>query len=367
MRPQETRHIPELDGLRAIAVVSVMVHHLWTPLPSPFGVWGVRLFFVISGYLITGLLLNAGDSAVRQVDGRLGALKRFYIRRSLRILPLYYLVILVCSIVAFSKVRALLPWLLTYTLNFRIAGQGYYDEYFAHFWSLSVEEQFYIVWPWIVLGAPRRRLVWISLSLLLVAGGFRAQYMLSNLTSTTAVGTYVLPWAAFDSLGVGALLSIFSRTLEPSRLDRLLFYGSLLASLVLLILWLGGQPILGWPRFFLDDGLTSIVFATIIRGVARGQSRVSALLRSGPLAYIGKISYGLYVYHPFMFLLTQWLGWWSKPGFAPFVVDSALTLGIASLSWYAFEAPVNSLKRYFRDPSPEQIGGSISSEARRAG
>ena len=141
------RYLPELDTLRALAVTGVIVHH-YVPAHELgiLAIGGVELFFVLSGFLITRLLLAARREVERGRQHRAAALGRFYARRALRIFPLYYLVVAVLAAVDLPPAREILPWLLTYTLNFHMASRGYVD-HFAHFWTLAVEEQFYLVWP----------------------------------------------------------------------------------------------------------------------------------------------------------------------------------------------------------------------------
>lgn len=164
VRQGSSTYMPQLDALRAIAVLAVMFHHFvparaqWPLFAAiPFGQLGVKLFFVLSGFLITGILLRARSKLGDQPRAVLSALAGFYARRSLRIFPLYYLVIAVCLVLNVPPVRDELLWLATYTLNLRISYQGWYPEHVAHFWSLAVEEQFYLLWPWVVLFAPSRR------------------------------------------------------------------------------------------------------------------------------------------------------------------------------------------------------------------
>lgn len=177
-------YVPQLDALRALAVTGVIVHH-YVPAHELgiLAIGGVKLFFVLSGFLITRLLLAARGDVERGRLGRVGAVGRFYARRALRIFPLYYVVVAVLVAVNLPPAREILPWLLTYTLNFHMASHGYVD-HFAHFWTLAVEEQFYAVWPWVVLFAPRRVLRPVMLALIAVA--------------PSAVGIASLSWHFFE-------------------------------------------------------------------------------------------------------------------------------------------------------------------------
>src|SRR5262249_40880734 len=148
-------YMPQLDGLRAVAVLAVVAHHT---LPGPLvdalnpGAAGVRLFFVLSGFLITGILLGCRESMAQQGAGQ--ALASFYARRFLRIFPLYYFALAVVLLAGVQEARDGAAWHLAYLSNVYGVRQGWLGS-LAHFWSLAVEEQFYLVWPALVLSLPR--------------------------------------------------------------------------------------------------------------------------------------------------------------------------------------------------------------------
>ncbi len=150
--------IRALDGLRALAVLAVVLEHFGpvhlAELVHP-GRLGVRLFFVLSGFLITGILLEARAAGGPAATGSI--LRAFFVRRALRLLPLFY-VVLAISCVFSPSVREGWLWHATYQTNHYIAILGGWPTAFAHAWSLAVEEQFYLVWPWIILLLPLRAL-----------------------------------------------------------------------------------------------------------------------------------------------------------------------------------------------------------------
>src|SRR5436309_834307 len=161
------RRMPQLDGVRALAVLAVLVHHYlsaaWPVLDragTSLGFLGVKLFFVLSGFLITGILLE-GRLADDTPEGRsrLRFLRQFYIRRFLRIFPLYYVVVALALICNIAPARQIAIWLLTYTVNIYFSIVGEFPRHFSHLWSLAIEEQFYLVWPWCILYARQRHLV----------------------------------------------------------------------------------------------------------------------------------------------------------------------------------------------------------------
>src|SRR5207245_9840400 len=221
-----TGHLPGLDGVRGLAILMVMAVHfvgdatartaaerLVVKLAS-YGVLGVDLFFVLSGFLITGLLLDAKNSPHYFRD--------FYARRTLRIFPLYYLVLATLFIVL-PRIGALTPaleearerqvWLWTYTVNFYIAAKSSWAlTYFSHFWSLAIEEHFYLLWPLVVFGF-RREALERRCAFVIVGGAALALALAAAGVSELSIS--VLTPCRVDALCVGALLAVLSR-----RADR---------------------------------------------------------------------------------------------------------------------------------------------------
>jgi peptidoglycan/LPS O-acetylase OafA/YrhL len=137
-------YMVQLDGLRAFAVFFVMIHHYSGNRLGFAANFGVKLFFVLSGFLITSILLRKRRAIQQCGRTRRSAVKQFYIRRFLRIFPLYYFVIAVAVLINLGPAREALGWMLSYTLNIYMGYHGAYLEYFAHFWTLAVEEQYYL-------------------------------------------------------------------------------------------------------------------------------------------------------------------------------------------------------------------------------
>ncbi len=340
----------QLDALRALAVAAVVFHH-FTP-----GGWGlgatlgVKLFFSISGFLITGILLEARQRAEAENGTRIAALARFYARRSLRIFPLYYFVIGVAYAINLDPARGIIGWLLTYTLNIHMAQQGWYEAHFAHFWSLAVEEQFYLCWPWLILFLPRKWLLPAILAVVSVGPLYRWSYVLSQYENMTALSTYISTPTSLDHLGFGALLALGVRRFGAQMVSRFtcwLFPASVLASLILTI-WIRGDT-----QMILFDATTAIALCCLVFWVSRGLSGPAGrFLEWRPFLYVGKIGYGLYLYHPFMPALAIWLllqlGMRFEEHTVPVtVLGLALTFAITSVSWHLFEKPINDLKRHF--------------------
>lgn len=347
----------QLDSLRSFAVAGVLVTHFWQPsftgaaAAIDLGFLGVRLFFVLSGFLITGILLDARDSAERAGAGRFQVLARFYARRVLRIFPLYYLLVLGGLVVGIPRARDAWPWLLGYASNFyELVTQRSIGQY-GHFWTLAVEEQFYLVWPWLVLFAPIRRLAALMLAAVLSAMLYRD---LVRDVFLTERGWDMMPIGSLDTLASGALLALaFRRSHSPARVHRLLNHVALPLGLVAYIALHVHASVVGDDRLVIAG--REVAFALVccwaIAGAYRGFGGVAGtVLEWRPLVYLGRISYGIYAWH----MLLPWalargferMGWtFPAPGPERFVVTTAATVVLAVASWHLVEAPINARKR----------------------
>lgn len=380
----KSRHFLALDGVRGVAALGVMVFHFFQSRRPPdeglgrtlynathLGQLGVDLFFVLSGFLITGILLATKERA--------GRWKRFYLRRVLRIFPLYYGVLTITAIVAvyrgqWSQYLHTHWWYWTYLQNFRstfwpAAGMQYATVALmpGHFWSLAVEEHFYFIWPAIVFLAPRRWLATILVSLIGVSIASRALMIASGMD----VFSFTL--CRLDALSVGALIAV-----APKAWTRLALFlrSNVLLSLVALVAFgavyvaVSGKA-MGAVQV-LKFSATAVLFGVVI-AICVGDERQALLGRAfatKPLRFLGKYSYGLYVYHPFVFersnALLERLGFgpqpsWSLPVFAVGVVA---TIGVAWLSWQIIESPFLRLKDRFEYAEPmDSIRVSASERA----
>lgn len=351
-------HLPALDGLRALAVAGVCWFH-WAP-RHQFGLpWasGVSLFFVISGFLITGILLDRRSESIATT------LRHFYARRSLRIFPLFYLTLAVAALLNVPLVREHLGWHVLYLSNFLTALEHVRTGPLQHFWSLSVEEQFYLVWPLLMLFTPSRGLPWLIVGTILSAPAFKLFMALKHPEIEDAS---MLPFSCLDTLGIGALLAWLSRrSAGLSVLSVARIMGGIGFPLTLL---LGiyraaiGQDLPLWLDCWRNVAI-GFFFGWLVVELARGGlGRVGRTLQSKPLIYLGKISYGLYVFHMFAPLIVDsvraGLGWAGRLALPVQIVTYAgLTFTLAALSWHCFEAPINRLKRFFpyhREPQMAQ-------------
>jgi peptidoglycan/LPS O-acetylase OafA/YrhL len=337
-------YIPELDALRAFAVLTVMAWHFsgeTTVLALPT-MTAVRLFFCLSGYLITALLLQDLAQIEAGVLTRREAIRGFYVRRALRIFPIYYLMLAVVGIGGHDGVAADLAWHATYTSNVMMAMRGEWSGGLPHLWSLAVEAQFYLLAPWLVLVLSRRHLkvfLWACLAL----GPLWRWLALARGQEVAAV--VMLPGAA-DALCAGALLAVARDAGDGVRARSSLNAGIALAA-VAAVLWLAGAP--AGTAAIAPLAVTAILVWTLAYAVGRPTPAVSNLLRLGPARYTGQISYGLYLYHPVVRLLIAPLALHGVTGAAAAIGATYL---VASLSRVVVERPFLRLQTRFDASRP---------------
>ena len=352
-------HRAQLDTLRFLAFLAVFVYHVDEE-RLPYGALGVALFFVLSGFLITRLLvLNETGDLWRD----LGV---FYARRTLRIFPLYYLVLVVLLLAG----RLAHPWWhFLYLHNVLMFLDREPPGITGHFWSLSVEEQFYLLYPLLLLWMPRP--LRFNLLLTLLAGSMLSRAVLPILFPETRYWA-LLPVAG-EYLIWGCLAGLFEVSRPAFRLPLgwLLLAGLSLHGLAAVDQF--GTHLIHRPGIVgLYQTMHGVGFALVVLAVWRlPEGWVMKALTLRPVVYLGRISYGLYVFHYFCYgadrVLVEWFPWLGVvPG--PVVVF-AVTLGLAMISWHCYEAPINGMKRwigYRRAPSRDE-GNEIADRAGNAG
>jgi peptidoglycan/LPS O-acetylase OafA/YrhL len=370
-RYHTTGYMPQLDGLRAFAVGAVLIHHFWGMAKiggADLGLLGVWLFFVLSGFLITGILLRSRDQIHNRRWQPRFALRQFYVRRFLRIFPLYYFVLCVAAILSLGDVRDTIGWHLTYLSNYLFAAQGYFGLTTGHFWSLSVEEQFYILWPAVVLFTPKQFLSKIILVAIAIGPAFR---LIAYCLGFNAIVLYVTTFACLDTLGLGALLAYCSHHVGKNpKLIRNLHQWSRWLSIPTLIVFLLLQmlessrlvPAVMNKMWFIEPIPWALLFVCIISGAAPGFTGITGkILELEPITYMGKISYGIYVYHFFTFSLVPVacsrfaFDFSLLPLWLQFGLLAGVTIGVAAISWHLFENPLSSLKNYFTYPERNAV------------
>jgi peptidoglycan/LPS O-acetylase OafA/YrhL len=355
---KDTAYYHQLDGLRALAVFAVVAEHM-TPIQHwfrrmPCGVFGVQLFFVLSGFLITGILLRCRpDADPRNTVGH--SLWAFYGRRFLRIFPLYYLTLTILYLCNFPHLRETILWHVCYLSNVYYGLHDNWLGHLSHFWTLGVEEQFYLCWPLLILFLPRQALLPVTLSMVAVAPLYRAA--MATFAPSWYLASVWVPFASLDSLTMGALLALCG---QPGWADfrqrsmRWMFWvgGPLLAAVMCL-------QVAGIGRFgrldtvVLRFAMALFCFWLVGRTADGLPGAMGRVLTFAPIVYLGKISYGIYVIHNFVPDLLTWLATQTglplavEPGLLAIPVCLAVSTALASFSWYAFEAPLNALKVYF--------------------
>jgi len=332
------QRIPQLDGLRAIAVTAVLVSHTIsedTTLET-LGTSGVRLFFVISGYLITRILLDHQQVPIRQL------LKTFYLRRFLRIFPLYYFFLLITAVLAFPEWQESWPWYVTFTSNIQLLQfERWPAGRLNHLWSLAVEEQFYLIWPWIIVFCPRSRLLTVLMVCILIGPLFRV----IGYGSTLHFGIWYQTPANADLLGMGALLAYFHQqgTTLPTGRKNLLLIGITLGLTVFLQ---ASEFRYQWPHsiyFTMQPLVEGLLDVLLVDRATRSRSDLwGRLLASRPMTYVGMISYGIYLWHGLL-VPNPFLPY----GVGLFVAVMITSILIASFSWYCLEKPLNTLRHQF--------------------
>lgn len=380
--------MPQLDGLRAFAVLAVFIEHYHIPwlrslwVDDTSGSLGVQLFFVLSGFLITGILLRGRDFS-RETDQTVAfTLRRFYIRRFLRIFPLYYFMIFTLAVVGLFGVVPLyhgytqiIQWHALYLTNVYVVVHNAFPPQAGHLWTLAIEEQFYVLWPWLILLTPRPLLKYALMFTVFLAVVYRV-IAIELGWSTLAIAR--LTPTCLNTLAGGALLAyLLHRGRSVSMLTRQWLPRLAIIGLPCMVAGyaLGWPDHTGLPAALLQWFGTPLVFAWLVMRAADGfQGPVGRVLQSPPALYVGKISYGLYVIH---FLVPGAWIWFSAhimqmPGFLQygtvggFILFTITSLIAATLSWQFLERPFNQLKRRFpyrQQPTPQlaaQLAGGAA-------
>ncbi len=360
------QHCLELDGVRGVAIVGVTLYRFSKELDaaaSPalamakdflsLGGRGVDLFFVLSGFLITGILLKT--------KSKRGFFRNFIARRALRIFPLYFTTLLVCLFIfphLFSTKIFDLPssnqfYLWSYTSNFQMAREnswcfGPLD----HFWSLAVEEHFYLLWPLAVYFLSMTAILRVSVAIVLGVGAIRA---IASLRPEWTVAVDVFTVFRCDALCMGAILAVI--VAQRDHVDRMVWVANrclpllVIASLVFVV---SGKRWMTLPHTIIP-AMMVVVLALIVTG--KRANYLNRQLRSQILRWFGKYSYGMYVVQLPLVTLLPISAFVSALGLATMhsVLTSlaylftmvVLTCGIAYVSFHQFENRFLNLKRYF--------------------
>jgi len=374
--------IPALDGVRGVAILLVLAHNLnpfsgtggrlerWIEYDSNFGWVGVQLFFVLSGFLITGILLDT--------RGAPRYLRAFFARRVLRIFPLYYAVLvatlLVIPALGLAPRRLLADpenrvWLWIYLVNWaEPLGRGVTA--FPHFWSLAVEEQFYAAWPFVVRHATPRRLLAITAGLMIAALAARICVRRAGLVGEAA---YMFTVCRMDALAVGAAVAALIRM--PAAHAWLIRQRGRIAAgagalFIAGLVTTGGYSRAGFADQAYGYTILALVFATLVLLVVldheRGKGGLGAIFEHRILRSFGTYSYGIYLFHQFINqllgvpllarLLPRGIG--IQAGLAYMLAVTAASYATAVVSYHAYEQHFLALKRYFTPGRPPAVAGA---------
>ena len=339
-------YIPELEGLRGLAVLAVVFYHChprlegtWVHYASLWGWAGVNLFFVLSGFLITSILLEA--------RGKPHYFRNFYGRRALRIWPVYLLVLIVVYLNA--------PWFIGPTISAAIKSAPwlayiFFVQNLFHLtlppaigptWSLAIEEQYYFLWAPVVRFLRRPWMLAAVLAAALVASPL---LRLANLPWMTLTHTLI----HLDGIALGSLIALGLHTLPLSRRHWLwMGLGAMVLGFTATATFAGGTALL--------DSALAVAFAgAMLAAIASTGARnpLNAALRRGPLAFYGRISYGLYMIHIMVFIYFGWFDLrMDRYGLAGNLAVVAFRFAASTLFatalWYGFESRILKLKRYF--------------------
>lgn len=364
------QHIKALDGVRGLAILIVIFYHVACKIPEAFhpqdminkvfflvvfGLWiGVDLFFVLSGYLITSILLRT-----RTEDHYF---RNFIVRRGLRIFPLYYFFLIAIFLgiqwlpITQSEASAIINswmWSFSYTYNYYVEFHGW--NLIGHIWSLAIEEQFYLLWPSVIFFLGNSKLKIFTLALIPTA--ILARGLLQN--GGHDIGTYTFLFSRMDTLALGAAIAIFTPTwITQWRWRWPACIGAFLGILILVIsernLHHEGLAVLVLPT------LSGIIFTFVISIiVANPQSQLTSFFSNNLLRWLGTYSYALYLFHP---IVLRYLEHYFMPHinkyhlmFQFFVLLTLTFLATAffsRLSWVLIEQPFLKLKKYF--PSQQE-------------
>jgi peptidoglycan/LPS O-acetylase OafA/YrhL len=352
--PPPREYYPGLDSLRGIAILLVIFYHLFHFSGYfSFGWIGVDLFFVLSGFLITDILIKTEPSK--------NYLKNFYTRRALRIMPVYYffLIVFFCGVFFFVKHSTFGQyylsnqlWFWTYLQNwFFILNGVKQGNLLTHLWSLAVEEQFYLFWPLVVLTFRTRRIFYLIVFIIFCAACVvRLEAFLEQ--PNHVYYYYFNTFSRIDCLMGGAFLSLlFFNNIKADKVFSIVFIAGLVFFLLVILLKLDRYNI-----YFATLGLTMIAlfftavlyfFVTRQRGIIRSISRLKFLNRTG------KISYGMYIFHfPLYYVIGRLMSELSSPLAHNRIIISVITLFLtyflSYMSYHYYEKRFLNFKKYFR-------------------
>ena len=357
-------YLPRLDGIRAVAIGFVLLEHFSTrPIFVAIGIGGigVRMFFVLSGFLITRILLDYRVKGIAPAD----AARQFYWRRLLRLSPPYYLAIAAGAALGIAGMRQIWWVHCLYLSNFYALWIGHWYPG-SHLWSLSVEEQFYLLWFLVVMVLPRRFFLPVVCCCIIGAPLYRAFIMLSGFNPLAA---YAMLPAAMDALALGALLAYLVMAPRPGKVQAVLSDARFLALSIAAVAAMYVFPMSSAPFGVIQPSILNLAAASFIWiSAAPRKNWLVDWLGLWPLRHIGRISYGIYIVHQFIpMVLKKYLPGIDLsihspyPGILRMAILVALSVMAAEISWFLVERPV--LRWRHSGPGAPVFSSAIQAEA----
>lgn len=345
-----SRHYPALDGLRGSAILLVIFFHNFGFINySVFGWLGVDLFFVLSGYLITGILLDTLDKP--------NYLKNFYGRRILRIFPLYYLSLIIFLLILplFASMKPLLQyyvdhqwWLWTYLQNWLYSfNTPKTANILNHFWSLAVEEQFYLVWPFLILLLRKPKpLLWLMLAVL--TGVLIVRSLLWIYKVEDIIYSSLYTFTRIDGICIGCMVALMQRINAGlmKKYTTLIVISLAALNFIFYFLNKGNDfpylAILGYTTF-------AAMFGLLVNELVSGESRIlNFIFKLNILRFFGKISYGLYIFHwPVFVILNPYIKAQVGNVLLSAILSTTAAFIISVISFYTFEMYFLKKKKHF--------------------
>lgn len=371
MTGQKNVYFDQLNGIRFIAVFLVLMDHWLIPI-NPFsflGHLGVVIFFVLSGFLITRILFQNADDCQSHLSSPSTKIIRFIYRRSLRIFPIYFVLMFFGFLFNLSNMHDMWPYLIFYLPNLYIMIHGTWLGIWDHLWSLAVEEQYYLFFPYFILLIHPNRYRLLLISMLVVGIGTRLVFAIlatHEMKEENWMWWYVNPLSALDSFGLGGILAyLYHYHFAFFQSLRFLKIGLAISILIFIsVLFLGSHS------NFTHDNIWSIVFERlsaailalffIALSIRSDTWELSYFLKLPSVSYLGKISYGIYLYHNIVMNYYHDEGntiWYYLKAFLPdfnlelvsftiykFLLCFFILVGISIMSWRFIETPINKYK-----------------------
>ena len=361
------KQMKQIYTLRGIGVVLIIIFHWLFEGQMDIisrGPVAVDIFFVLSGFFITKILLEGRDKSESEGFSKTKVFKFFVLSRALRIFPIYYLTIFFLYVFQHTtntNIGSNFIYFLTYTSNFYFQDIQAWDGVTSHLWSLAVEEQFYLIWPFVVLLPPKKYLPYIF-SLFIITG------LLTQHFWAQTEFDIIMPFTCFDALGLGALLS-WVTMFRQQHLNKIV-WATGLSVFGCLAYFFGAKLINGTfpyaPEIFFA-AIAGLVISYVVHIENQNKHQFLFILNNRFLIFMGKLCYGIYVYHNIlphylMKIVNKFQLHDSLPAFITryfdiffYAINFSLLIFVSWLSWRFIEKPILGLKKYFVGDTSKNI------------